>query len=216
MKKITLLSLSFLAQTNYCAPVSHKGPPLTDPILRGIDGLPGIFDKTKVKNTIWGMRQIRDLHKGIVKLNAAHEPDPIQGKNVQLTFKGKEQTLDSLIEWEKNKSLSALEKAELQKVFLTLKNYFRIVNVMLLADARGAEEIMITLIKEYCDKFNRPNSQLLQWSKNSSELAMYERNITNFTIFKEFSLDLLNFLGAFIESCPKAWADFKAAYGKNN
>jgi hypothetical protein len=209
-----LITLPFLSLVLSIASIWAKETPLTDPLLRDIDGLPGLFDKVKVSKTIWFMRQIREIHSGKIKYNAQGKTDPLHGTPVQLLFKGVPQTFETLIALEKKApTLSLEDQKELHALFTLIKEYFGSLNKMLLVDARGTQDIMIKLIREFCRNENRPHSELLNWSKNSSEMESYERNITNFAIFKEFSTDLLNFLGALILSCPKAYADFKTTYG---
>ncbi len=199
--------------------------PLTDPILKIIDGKAGIFDSTKVKSTLWLMREIRSIHgrktaDGIVystiKINSKGLPDPKSGTSQQLMFRGEKQTIKSLIALETQaSSFSTPEKREFDELFHELKDYFDKVNKILMADARGAHQFMIKLIREYCRKNNRMSSLLLKWDDKGGENEMYEHDIVNFRVFYEFSTDLLNFLGALIKSCPKAYAEARAGYKKS-
>ncbi len=190
-----------------------KQPPLTDPILKVIDGKAGVFDKTKVQNTLWLIKEIKNIHEGKIRLNAQGEPDPRSGKPTDLTFQGKKQTIKSLIALEaKLATFSPQEKHEFKDLFLQVKKYFGCVNDILLADARGAQQFMIKLIQEYCRKNNRPDCLLLKWDDNGSETESYEHDVTSFSVFYVFSTDLQNFLAALIVSCPKAYAQTKEAF----
>lgn len=106
-------------------------------------------------------------------------------------------------------TFSPKEKQEFNELFVQVKKYFAYINNIMIADARGAQQFMVKLIQEYCKKNNRPNSLLLQWNEESNENEMFERDVTNFSIFYVFSTDLQNFLAALIVSCPKAFAQMK-------
>jgi ribosome-binding ATPase YchF (GTP1/OBG family) len=187
-----------------------KQPPLTDPILKVIDGLPGVFDKTKAHKTFWLVQEIKNIHEGRIKLNKQGQPDPHAGRSTDLIFAGKKHTIKSLIALEgKQATFSPKEKQEFNELFVQVKKYFAYINNIMIADARGAQQFMVKLIQEYCKKNNRPNSLLLQWNEESNENEMFERDVTNFSIFYVFSTDLQNFLAALIVSCPKAFAQMK-------
>ncbi len=208
MKRIAFFLMSIMLTTALLA--EHH--PLTDPILRDIDGLPGVFDKTKIQNTLWLIREIKNTHAGLIKIDSNGLPNPRAGKSHQLLFKGEKQTIKTLIDLEKRKETMSLEdQEELNELFHAIKGYFGIVNEMMLADARGTQEFMVKLIREFCRKNNRQSSILLNWDKGTSETEMYEHDITSFSIYYVFSTDLMNFLAALIKSCPKAFASFKAA-----
>lgn len=189
--------------------VAEKQLPLTDPILKVIDGKAGVFDKTKVQKTLWEIKEIKNMHEGKIKVNDQGEPDP-HGKPFEIMFKGEKQTLKSLMTHEaQQNTLSAEEKKELHDLFIVIKKYFGIVNAMMLVDARGAQQFMIKLIQEYCRKNNRHDSILLKWNERANENEMYEHDVTSFSVLYVFSSDLQNFLAALIISCPKAYAQAK-------
>lgn len=196
-------------------PQDTKQPPLTDPILKIIDGKAGVFDKTKVQNTLWLIKEIKNIHEGKIKLDDQGKPDPRHGKTVDLMFKGEKQTIKSLIAQEaKLATFSPKDKQEFVDLFHTVKVYFGHVNDMMLADARGAQQFMIKLIQEYCRKNNRPDCLLLKWDDKGGETEMYEHDVTSFSVFYVFSTDLQNFLAALIVSCPKAYAQTKEAFSQ--
>lgn len=207
MKHLHLVGI-LAFQTTALLHATYK--PLEDPILRIIDGKKGIFDAKKVENTLWLIREIKHIHEGEIKLTKEGEIDPRSGIPIKLIFKGKEHTLNSLVKLEEHApTFSTEEQREFAQLFRQVKDYFGVVNELMIADARGAQEFMIKIIKEYCKKYHRPNSLLLNWDKNTSEAEMYERDITDFKILHIFTTDLMNFLSILIKSCPKAFASFK-------
>ncbi len=212
-KRFILTAMCTFSSIALCAPTGKK-PPLTDPILKIIDGKAGVFDKTRVQNTLWLIKEIKNIHTGTIKLNSQGKPDPKKGKPTDLTFRGKKQTIKSLIALEKQvPSFSPQEKKEIQELFLLVKEYFSKVTDLLLVDARGTQQFMMKLINEFCRKNNRNNSLLKNWNEDGKEKESYAHNIVNFTVFYVFSTDLQNFLAALIVSCPKAYAQTKAAFG---
>ncbi|MBA2307107.1 hypothetical protein H0W26_03175 [Candidatus Dependentiae bacterium] len=187
-----------------------KELPLTDPLLRGIDGLAGIMDKTKIEKNLWLIKEIKNIHNGIIKISAQGIPDPSRSSKIDyLMFRNQPQTLKALIELEKQvHTFSSTERAEFDILFKKVKEYFAKCNAILLEDAHGAQDIMMKLINEFCRKRNRPESFLLTWKKGSSENELYNNSMTSFRVLHIFSTDLMNFLADLVISCPKALKAF--------
>ena len=64
-KKIILISYLLILPC-----LLAKESPLSDPILADIDGVPGLMDKTKIENTLWLIKEIKQIHNGMYKVNA--------------------------------------------------------------------------------------------------------------------------------------------------
>ncbi len=195
-----------------CIPCSlfAKGPLLTDPILKKIDGIRGVYDGSKVNKSLWLMREIKQIHAGIMKVNSKGEPDcSRQGTPSDIVFNGKKRTIQELIALEKNlNNMSAAERKEFKALFQKIKIYFGLCHNIILADARGAQSMIIKLIEEFCKLYNRPHCLLLKWEEGS-EQEMYENDVVNFSVFYEVTTDLKDFLAVLTKSCPKAFADFR-------
>jgi hypothetical protein len=74
-------------------------------------------------------------------------------------------------------------------------------------NVKNTKTLMIALIEEDCDLRGNPNCYLLQWSKlkgNDNEKDIFRRDITSLKELTIFCKDLVNFLGDFAHSCPKA------------
>ena len=223
-KKLLLLSILAVASQTIAvdkkgstAPVAaDSGMPvkeklvLTDPILKNVDGLPGLMDKSKIENSLWLIQEIKQVQSGVYRVNAAGEPDPARGTMPrEFIFRGKKQNLKALMAFEaQSNSLTAEEKVELKIIFETLKDYFDKVNRILAPEAAGTHEFMSKLTDEFCRKKNRPDSILLDWNKGD-EIELYRKSVTSFKIFNSFSNDLMYFLVAVINSCPKAFEQYK-------
>ena len=65
---------------------------------------------------------------------------------------------------------------------------------------------MIKLVEESCRKRDKMDSFLLNWAeqKVGQEEEGFDRYITDATKLDSFCVDLLNFLGDLVRSCPKA------------
>ncbi len=207
--------ITLISQQIFC---DHKNDPLlTNPILKGTDGL--LITKIHIENMLWLIKEIKNVHGGSFKLNDAGEPDPLKtGKHHDIVFRGKKQTMSALVTLEAQSSLfSHAEKTEFTRLFHQVKDYAEKVNNVLLDDARGTHEFMMELIKEWCVKYQRPDSELLKWDKGT-ETDHYRRTVTTFKKLQIFSSDLMNFLACLIKSCPialKSYMDGKAARGNH-
>lgn len=214
-KKIALLFSVILCLSAHLALAMKddkpkKEAPLTDRILKIVDGLPGLMDETKIRNTLWLIKEIKQVQEGHYRVNAAGELDPSRGSTVKdFVFRGKKQNIKTLIELETQvKTFSETEKSEFKELFRTMKDYFDLVNQVLAPEAAGTHDFMYKLTQEFCRKHNRPDSILLDWNKGD-ELELYRKSVTSFQIFFTWSSDLMNFLKDLIASCPKAFAAYK-------
>lgn len=188
--------------------VTNKEPLLTNPILKGTDGI--LITKTHIENMLWLIKEIKNVHGGTLKINELGEPDPLRtGIHHDIVFRGQKQSMNALVALEaKSTSFPPQEKAEFEALFQLVKDYAEKVNNVLLDDARGTHEFMIELIKEFCHKYHRPDSELLKWHKGS-ETDHYRRTVNSFKKLQLFSSDLMNFLACLIKSCPVALQAYK-------
>lgn len=106
--------------------------------------------------------------------------------------------------------------ATLQEVLTRAKADFIVQSSEFIESGRGAKNIMIVLIQEYCQKSNRLDSFLLEWAKTKEgqESTMFERQVNTFGDYYHFLSDLVNFLSVLTHSCPKAEAQFKDRVAK--
>jgi hypothetical protein len=207
-----VICLSSIGATLFIATVlgSSPQPPLTNKMLADLDGTPWI-GASKIRDTLWLMTEIKNIHQGIIKTNSAGEIDVHNGRHIPITFKNQKITLKELVEIEaKISTFPSAEQKEFEVLFQKVKLYFALVNETMLAEARGAFLLMKDLIQEFCEKRNRHDSILLNW-ENGREVELYKTSITSFKILYTVSIDLLNFLAAFVQSCPKAKALHEAS-----
>ncbi|MBA3752483.1 hypothetical protein H0X06_06910 [Candidatus Dependentiae bacterium] len=204
MKKILSISLCVFCVGMFSS-IPLRGAPLNDPILRSIDGLPFGIDKAKIEKMLWAIKELKNTQNGIIKVSALGEPDPSRSSiTLTITFNGKKQDIKSLMELEKQIPTSqSPEKIELEKNLQLIRNYIGKINLLLLADAQGTEDIMMKLINEFCRNRNRHDSFLLNW-KHDTEMELYNSAAISFKMLHAYSEDLMKFLADLVMSCPKA------------
>jgi len=134
---------------------------------------------------------------------------------------GKLHSIESLarIECEVNKGVTKKEletQSALTELLTHAKADFIVQSNEFIESGRGAKNIMIVLIQEYCQKRNRLDSLLLEWAKTKEgqESTMFERQVKSFNDYYHFLTDLVNFLLDLIHSCPKAEGQFKDRVAK--
>jgi hypothetical protein len=134
---------------------------------------------------------------------------------------GKWHSVESLARIEQE--LMASNRAEdneknlaLQELLTHAKADFIVQSTEFIESGRGAKNIMVVLIQEYCQKRNHNDSPLLEWArtKEGQESTMFEHYITNFGLYRYFLSDLVTFLADLIYSCPKAEMQFKDRVAK--
>lgn len=77
---------------------------------------------------------------------------------------------------------------------------------------QGTKSMMLILVEEFCLKYRRPYSFLLEWSNvaEGQEVIAFQRRMTSCTALDAFCDDLAEFLGALYLSCTKARAKYEA------
>lgn len=177
---------------------------LSSPILKFIDGIPGVMDAKVMHKTIYiGQELTKFMYGEIDKKTKERVP--------QHSFNNRLYTLKQLVKIEKeltdkkqNQNLSLL-KTSLEKV----KSDFQKVTSPFIKEARGTRQQMVELIKESCKLRHRTDSALLAWSE-TNELDGFNKSIVSFKQLDTFCVDLINFLKDLKASCPKAYKQFLA------
>jgi hypothetical protein len=136
-------------------------------------------------------------------------------------FGGKWHSIESLARIEQelvgsNRKEDAERLLALEELLTHAKADFIVQSSEFIESGRGAKNIMIILIQEYCQKRNHNDSPLLDWSrtKEGQESTMFEHHITSFGLYCYFLSDLATFLSDLIHSCPKAEMQFKDRVAK--
>ncbi|MCL5875199.1 MAG: hypothetical protein M1114_01875 [Candidatus Dependentiae bacterium] len=204
--KNILVMMAFLASLYFhMACVAKAGKIILEsPIIRLIDGL-GIINGNRIGSMLQVRREVRRIKLG--------EPQE-GGEFVGLyEWNGKKYSVKGLAELEKMMQ-DANDAAGLRSLKPLLKDakkdFIRWVMVFL-GESEGAKGQMFLLIEEWSIKAKRHDSLLLRWAAAPAgeEERQFEKDIANFKIFDTFCTDLINFLEALMDSCPKAKAQFQ-------
>lgn len=110
-----------------------------------------------------------------------------------------------------------IELSEHQKeIFGVLMNYTQsdLLDIVepFLKNVHSAKDLMIELIEESCSLRKKNNCYLKKWSQLKhveSERAIFKKDITTFQALAAFCSDLVDFLGDFASSCPRALENLK-------
>lgn len=81
-----------------------------------------------------------------------------------------------------------------------------------LINLKNTRSLMIALIEESCQLRNNNTCYLLQWAQLNDEFNekdIFRRDITSIKALTIFCKDLVNFLGDFAHSCPKAFENIR-------
>lgn len=82
-----------------------------------------------------------------------------------------------------------------------------------LINVENMKSLMIALIYESCELRGNNDCYLMQWAQLKGEVnakEVFRRDITTLKGFALFSRDLVNFLGDFALSCPKAYENIRS------
>ncbi len=121
-------------------------------------------------------------------------------------FGGKRYSVKQLAELEQQKNLPPEQAEDLHNVFKIaredIKKNFR----PFMASARNTKHHMVKLVEESCRKRDKMDSFLLNWAeqKVGHEEEGFDLYISDAAKLSSFCVDLLNFLGDLVRSCPNA------------
>ena len=218
MKQTAFILITALITTQIgvtAAPQSQKEIRLESPLLKTVDGNFINADTIEVMRRF--QRKLVDIQFG--------ERDKQGNRTGRYEFLGQRCSVHELcrhemlltqhketVSTQEHKKKAAALATLLTKAkddFVKLGGEFRVV-------ARGAKPIMAALIKESCAKRGRSHSVLVKWAdcKEAAEDALFDRYITTLNQYEEFCVDLLNYLGDLVRSCPKANAQFQGRVKK--
>jgi hypothetical protein len=149
------------------------------------------------------------------------EMQPNNQRKGKYHLSGKNYSIEELARIEREVGLVVNEKnlksrTALEEILTRAKADFIVQSNEFIESGRGAKNIMIVLIQEYCQKSNRLDSFLLEWAKTKEgqESTMFERQVNSFNDYYYFLSDLVNFLSVLTHSCPKAETQFRDRVAK--
>ncbi len=154
---------------------------------------------------------IRSFQRKIIDILLG-DKQPDGSRRGRYEFEGKKYSAQALRKKEELLGSSqSLQQAlaQAKKNFIDISDEFKAV-------ARGSKPTMAILIEESCTKRNRMNSILIIWAKTKEvdENSIFDKHVNTFKDFEAFCVDLLNFLGDLVRSCPKAQEQSRQRFGK--
>jgi len=209
MKKI-FFSLTLLVSSIIYTETEHKVPKNNQHITLESEVL-HLFDGTSIGVNADTLELIGLIRREInIVLIGRKTKD---GKYVGLyKFENNLYSLEELAETEKRIStLTPQQRTKLDDAFKAaredIKKNFR----PFIESARNTKHHMVKLVEESCHKRNNMKSFLLNWAeqKVGEEEKGFDCYINNAEKLKSFCVDLLNFLGDLVRSCPKAQKLFR-------
>lgn len=224
------LSLSLLASVHQAAATADQHVLLKSPIVEFVDGKSIGIDahvirlmlqvRSEIKKILFGKRLPNGHFEGQFlfdeHLCSVRQLSTLETK-YETEFKQKEaEYLNVPADAKKLEELRAFykkQRARLQKAFDSAKTEFKNKITPFAKNARGAKNQMLMLIDESCHKRNRLDSLLLKWADadESSEMKFFDEQVVSFKALDQFCIDLANFLGDLMHSCPKAMAQYEKA-----
>lgn len=198
MNKILFLSSILLIANN-------QGIVLQSSVLRSLDGIWPAFDGDTILNIVNLKSKYADINLG--KL------DKITKERIGLyTFRNKKYSIARLVEIEKESGNDQQIKNELNEILAQVKDDFIKLNEKFIKQIQGFKEMVITLMRESCNKRNIAHSFMLSWADTQAgqEEESFKRSMTSFAQLNKFLTDLDGFLKDIYDSCPKGRKQFFA------
>jgi hypothetical protein len=231
MKTIKLTLLGLLALTSNFIQPKESGIILTSEIIHIVDGfqIPWGIDANVIKLMLHVRREIKKIQFGEQTKDGQFEGHyvfhdlhhSIRSLAI-LESKYEAEYYQKLTEFNKNPSLYHHElhdlniwynqiKQQLSVCLEIAKKEFEQKIASFSKNAQGGKDQMLILIEESCRKRNRNDCFLLKWAEveEGNETKLMHEQINTFKGMDQFCTDLVNFLEDLMNSCKKAWAQFK-------
>ncbi len=143
------------------------------------------------------------------------ERGPGGKRHPQFTFEGNLYTMQQLSRLETTRG----SNDELKNLLRQIRTEFETLSMEFRGVARGAKPFMAVLVEESCSRRGRLNNSLLYiWAKTdeAEEEKLFDDHVHTLKDLEMFFVDLHNFLGDLVESCPKAMRQFQEKVAKFN
>lgn len=210
-KKLLLISfVSFLTffQSSFCLRFIH----LEDKAIHWVDGITGLLDAEAIRDTLDVRRIINNIIHGV-----KNKATGLYEKEYDLAGWPEKIALNDIIKLYIQYTKEGITSNDprmiaLNEPLVAMKKNFYALTKPLLNTAAQAIKVNMRLIKEWTTKAGRTNSILTQWGTLDEERALWESNPME---FKQFIVDLQNFLKDLMFSCPKARKKYAEHYIKD-
>ena len=140
------------------------------------------------------------------KLGTAYSKNVLYNLQSKLYSVSDLQTIEVALQ-QGHKNLSQEQKDALSIAMIQVQSDFLGLVEHFLASAKETKELISELIEESCTLRKNNDCYLLQWTRlktSQPERVVFKRDIKTFNTFAKFCTDLVDFLGDFMSSCPKA------------
>lgn len=212
MKKSLLLTYSFsilmLFQSSFALRFIH----LEDKAIHWVDGITGLLDAEAIRDTLDVRRIINNIIHGV-----KNKATGLYEKEYDLAGWPEKISLNDVIKLYIMYTKEGISHDDPRMIALNdplnaMKKNFYALTKPLLNTAAQAIKVNMRLIKEWTTKAGRTDSILTQWGTLDEEKALRESNPMQ---FKQFIIDLQNFLKDLMFSCPKARKKYAEHYIKD-
>ncbi len=212
MKKKLFLLFIISLLTNFQRAMALRFIHLEDKAIHWVDGITGLLDAEAIRDTLDVRRIINNIIHG-VKNNSTGMFE----KTYDLVGWPEKVSLNDIVRLyltytKENIDLNDPKMIALNEPLSAMKNDFYSLTKPLLDTAAEAIKVNMRLIKEWTTKSGRTDSILTQWGTLDEEKALWESNPVQ---FKQFIMDLQNFLKDLMFSCPKARKKYAEKHIKN-
>lgn len=229
--KSLLFSLCLLTVSKNHANTADQHILLRSPIVEFVDGKSIGIDATvirlmlqvrgEIKKILFGKRASNGHFEGLFNYEghmcSVRQLSTLETK-YELDFKQKEAEYvknlpHDTIKLEELRSGYTKLKHKMSAVFELAKKEFKGKITPFAKNARGAKHQMLMLIEESCIKRNRNTCLLLKWADvdEQNEMHFFDEKVLSFKDLDQFCIDLANFLGDLMHSCPKAMSQYEQA-----
>ena len=161
--------------------------------IHDLDGIPYMIDGFAIHDMLVVIRKANLIHYG-KKINNQLVGD--------YPYNNQKYSIHELSLLEKQ----GINSANLEPILTQAKYDFVSITQAFIKDIKAAKKLILSLMNEFCERRNRPNSLILSWAKTNggNEAQIFNQVITDFQTYDIFLDDLTLFLKDLINSCPKA------------
>ena len=155
---------------------NNNGIVLQSTALKSLDGICPAFDGETILNIVDLITKYMDMNLGKI--------DPKTKERIGIySFRGKKCCVARLAEIEKEYAHDEQAKVELQVVLEEVKNNFIKLNEKFIKQIQGFKELVISIMRESCNKRNIAHSFMLSWADTQAgqETESFKVNMKNFT-----------------------------------
>lgn len=210
MKKVVLLSMLLASHClNGEVKKTEVYTKLVGREIQGLDGIPNALDGIAISQIIIVRSKIKDIIFGELNKTTLLR----EGK---YNYNGKKCGMDDLVKFEEElkQNPNALKTRELNKSLEIAKKDFIDTTLEFMQRVAWIKSLVVGLLKQSLDSRKIKKSLCYAWIDTpvGKENEVFTSKVKNLKEFTEFLNHVNNFLGDLINSCPKAFNQFKEKF----